>query len=114
MEIGLGPLGTSCSLASNCFDGKVFPFFVFFGGKFVRDDDEDRVCLDCSNALIWYDGWARRRKMNRIERNKRKYDDDDDDDDDGLRSAMQIEEKNLHPPRTQKGSISMNQLSWLS
>lgn len=87
---------------------------------FVVDMGEsDEGLVFSEEAMVegcgWWDRLIRRRRMKKSVKKWRKFGDFDEqgseigDDDDDLGSAMQIERKD-HPPRSHKGSISINQL----
>ncbi|KAL5794829.1 hypothetical protein ACOSP7_003423 [Xanthoceras sorbifolium] len=130
-DIGLGPLGTSCLLAPNSLridfeEEEVCMVLVSLGCKFtveVVEESKRNLLLAIERGILGglVVGFVvalrrRRRKMQkRAKRRSRECDFEkvservDDDDDDGvLGSAMQSRKIN-HPPRDQKGSISMNQ-----
>ena len=135
-DIGFGPLGTSCASAPNFLrldfdDGgdddddeeeeEVCVDCVCFGCKFmvvkVGSEDSNRNLLMEIDATIFVGligllGLVNKTKMKRSARKKKKWCDllrvslivDCD-----FGDAMQVMEKRNHPPRSHKGSISMNQ-----
>lgn len=131
--MGFGPLGTSCAAAPNSLlvleldddddEEVVCLFLVCFGCKFVVDVADDAEGSKRSLLIITEDDTMddggfieleklmRRKKMKRTARKKRKGWDlvwISEMEDDVLGTAMQFGRRN-HPPRSHKGSKSMNQ-----